>query len=54
MKHCCNDECINSRDCEERAKRRWSKQPSLFVMFITNPLVIFGIGFLLGFVFGVI
>ena len=54
MKQCCNDDCINAKGCEQKAKERWSKQPSLFAMVITNPMVIFGVGFFLGFVFGII
>jgi len=54
IRHCCSGTCINSKDCEEKAIERWSKHPSLFVMIISNPMVIFGIGFFLGFLFGVI
>lgn len=54
MKQCCNDICVNARGCEERAKERWPKEPSLFVMIITNPMIILGIGFVLGFWFGIL
>jgi len=52
MRQCCNDECIDSKNCELKARERWPEPPSLLVMFITNPMVIFSVGFLLGLLFG--
>lgn len=54
MKHCCNNECINAKDCEQKAIERWPKQPSLFVMVVTNPMVIFSLGLFVGFLFGIL
>lgn len=54
MKQCCNDSCIDAKNCEQKARERWPHEPSLFVMVVSNPMVIFGLGFFLGFVFGII
>ena len=53
MKQCCSGECIGAKYCEEKAKAAWDHK-SLFILIITNPMVIFGLGFLCGILFGLL
>lgn len=54
MKQCCNDSCIDAKNCEQKARERWPRGPSLFVMVVSNPMFIFAVGFALGVLFGVL
>jgi hypothetical protein len=53
-KHCCNNECINAKDCELKARERWSNRPPLFLEILLNPVFAFGLGFACGVMFGVL
>lgn len=54
MKQCCNDDCINAKGCEQKAKERWSREPSLFVMVFSNLLFIASVVIFLGIIFEVL